>query len=135
VLAVKNDNTLWAWGYPETPGNNMCDYFNKGVPVKIMDGVRSAGVFLGNYAAIKTDGSLWTWGANYGGQLGDGTNIDRATPEKVFDGVECVAISLEFIVAMRKDGSLWASGTYVSPYMSFEDCEKRNEFYKIYYPS
>ena len=70
MMALKNDNTLWTWGY----GNLALNYSTgaRSSPTQISGtnwgpffsyGMRTA-------MAGKTDGSLWTWGSNQMGQLG-----------------------------------------------------------------
>jgi len=61
TLAVRNDNTLWAWS---SNGQGQLGDGTQAVsrkPVKIMDDVESASAMSGLSAAVKTDGSLWVW--------------------------------------------------------------------------
>ncbi len=83
TVAMKNDGTLWAWGYNffGQLGNNSTA--NSNVPVQeatqAKDWLRfSAGV--STVAAIKTNYTLWSWGNNQYGEIGDGTTIDRTVP-------------------------------------------------------
>ncbi|MCL2627596.1 MAG: hypothetical protein FWD44_02705 [Oscillospiraceae bacterium] len=100
-IAIKTDNSLWAWG------SNFDGQLGDGTvrsrlsPVKIMDGVVAVTTFGfgdGNFTidwnnvpgasfAILQDGSLWAWGNNRNGQLGDGTQLNRLSPVKIMDNV------------------------------------------------
>jgi alpha-tubulin suppressor-like RCC1 family protein len=78
-MAVKNDNTVWAWGrntYGNLGDNTVV---NKSAPV-LMTGISSvAGLAAGtNFSLLyKTDGTFWGCGRNASGQLGDGTFTQR----------------------------------------------------------
>ncbi len=85
MAAIKNNNTLWAWG-------DILDLLPEGItsvskylpaPVgsdRDWTAVTSGGDFS---VARKADGSLWAWGKNGYGQLGNGTNTSSATPTRV----------------------------------------------------
>ena len=74
-FAIKNDDSLWAWG---DNGGKYGDGNSKDskVPVKIMDGVKMAATEKEYTLIIKTDGSLWGTGQIPGMISGfDGTLI------------------------------------------------------------
>ena len=80
-MAVKNDNTVWAWG--RNTYGNLGDgtTVNKSVPVQ-MSGVSDIeGLAAGtNFSLLhKNDGTFWGCGRNASGQLGDGTILQRNT--------------------------------------------------------
>ncbi|NVO06105.1 MAG: hypothetical protein HXX19_09345 [Rhodoferax sp.] len=75
TLAIKQNQTLWAWGgnaYGQLGNNSTTD---APAPVQIGKASRWVAVAAGKYhsMAIDTDGKLWTWGRNTEGQLGNGT--------------------------------------------------------------
>lgn len=75
TLAVKVDQTLWAWGdntYGQLGDNSTT---NTTAPVQIASGTRWVAVAAGKYhsLAVDSNGKLWTWGRNAEGQLGTGT--------------------------------------------------------------
>ena len=78
MIALKTDNTLWAWGsnsYGALGQNTQGD--NRSSPVQIPAGPGTWSSFSASYkagAAIKTDGTLWTWGNDDGGMGGRNTN-------------------------------------------------------------
>ncbi|MCS7074298.1 MAG: T9SS type A sorting domain-containing protein, partial [Bacteroidia bacterium] len=79
VIAVKSDNTVWAWGR-NTYGNlGTDDVNNRSLPTQMLNISDVAGVEAGTNFTIlyKTDGSFWGCGRNASGQLGDGTFTQR----------------------------------------------------------
>lgn len=78
-IAVKNDNTVWAWG--RNTYGNLGDgtVANKSTPV-LMQGISNVnGLAAGtNFTLLtKSDGTFWACGRNASGQLGDGTFTQR----------------------------------------------------------
>ena len=113
--AIKEDGTLWTWGYNRY-GQLGCGldgsvYYQVENPTQIMDNAKS--VSLGNMhsAAIREDGSLWVWGLNDHGQVGDGSSEQEINaPVKVMDNVASVSLGGSHSSAITKDGSLWTWG-------------------------
>ena len=77
-VAIKTDNTLWAWGYNikgqlglnEGPGNDAVG--SKSSPCQVGTDTNwnsVSGTYYGTIAS-KTDGTLWSWGTNNDGSLG-----------------------------------------------------------------
>lgn len=74
-MAVKNDNTVWAWGR-NTYGNlGDSTVAHKSIPVQMLGISDVQGMAAGtNFSLVyKTDGTVWGCGRNASGQLGDGT--------------------------------------------------------------
>lgn len=91
--AIKEDGSLWTWGYGYSSHLGRENDQTSKVPTRIMDDVVSVTVGNEFMAALKKDGSLWAWGSNYLGQLGvETTEVENKwktvyTPVKVMDGV------------------------------------------------
>ena len=80
-MAVKNDNTVWAWGR-NTYGNlGNGTVANSSLPVQMQNVSDVAELAAGTNFSIlyKTDGTFWGCGRNSSGQLGDGTVLQRNT--------------------------------------------------------
>jgi len=116
TMAIRRDNTLWAWGLNENGQLGDGTTENRHRPVFIMDDVTYISIGNGNMMALRSDGSLWGWGRNTHGQVGDGTRGSRSVPVHIMDDV--VAVSAGggsyfhgHTIALKKDGSLWAWGS------------------------
>ena len=113
-LALKNDGTVWGWGYNDCGqlGDSTTADRWTSVQVSGLSGITSiAGGSLYSLA-LKNDGTVWAWGYNWWGQLGDGTNTDRWAPGQVsgLSGVTAIAGAGDFGLALRNDGTVWAWG-------------------------
>jgi hypothetical protein len=73
--ALKNDGTVWSWGYNHSGelGNGSTANTNTPVQVTGLAGVTAIAAGANNGYALKADGTVWAWGAGNHGQLGDGT--------------------------------------------------------------
>jgi len=117
TAAVRNNGTLWAWGYN---GNGQAGdgttTTSRLSPVSVVGGFTdwcqvSAGSF--HTVAVRTNGTLWAWGFNGGGRLGDGTLTSRSSPVSVVGGFTdwCqVSAGAGHTAAVRTNGTLWAWG-------------------------
>lgn len=84
-MAVKSDNTVWAWGHNSQGQVGDGSTVNRLVPVSAsgLSGVVAVSGGIYHSLALKDDASLRSWGNNYYGQLGDGTTTQRLTPVTV----------------------------------------------------
>lgn len=81
-FAIKDDGTLWSWGYNNRGQLGLGDTIDRPTPTQIgtdndwkQVSSRSTAVF-----AIKENGTLWAWGRNNDGRLGLGDLVDRSSP-------------------------------------------------------
>lgn len=113
-LAIKENGTLWGWGYNIRGqlGNGTVD--DSLIPLQSgSDADWQQVVVGGSYAlAIKTTGTLWGWGHNLSGSVGDGSTTERHSPVQVGTGDTWVDISAGFYHSLgrKSDGSLWGWG-------------------------
>lgn len=119
-MAVKENNTLWAWGQNDAGQLGDGTTVRKDEPVQIMNAVVSVSAGHSHAMAIKTDGTLWAWGDNSAGQLGIGTsggraalfdeNYDKSFPVQIMSNVAAVSAGYWHTMAIKTDGTLWAWG-------------------------
>jgi len=111
MMAIKSDNSLWAWGENILGqlGNGTTSYAS--YAVHIMDDVIAVSLGLVHTLAITADGSLWAWGGNNSGQLGDGTNRNRSHPVHIMYDVIYASAGSNYSLAITSNGDLWAWGS------------------------
>jgi alpha-tubulin suppressor-like RCC1 family protein len=123
VLAIKTDNTLWAWGQNSNGqlglNNTSVTSVNSPTQVGLLNNwlyvSKSSGNNIRSFA-IKTDGTLWAWGANNSGALGIGlgTLVYRSSPIQIGALTNWSTIidggNTPRITALKTDGTLWSWG-------------------------
>lgn len=124
AMGIKEDGTLWTWGYNKYGQLGDSTFSDKSTPVKIMDNVSQVVESHNRFMAIKKDGSLWAWGRNEEGAVGDGTKVDRSKPAKIMDNVSQVTLEEKFSLAIKKDGTLWIWGNNELTRFKLNDNEK-----------
>jgi alpha-tubulin suppressor-like RCC1 family protein len=117
AVGIKNDGTLWTWGY-----NNFGQLADNSInarnsPATVSGGGTTwcfANTGYENTAFIKCDGTLWVSGRNTCGDLGEGsTNICRSSPTSIAGGgtTWCgVSLSCRFGSGVKSDGTIWTWG-------------------------
>ena len=113
-LALKNDNTLWAWG---GGGNGKLGNGSTSsifVPTQIGADADWETLEADSQSSfgIKTNNTLWAWGRNNFGQLGNNTldNILVPTQITTTSDWKSVATGAGFTAALKTDGSLYTWG-------------------------
>ena len=118
-IGVKNDNTLWAWGYNAEYGaigdnTNVSKSSPVQVPGTWATNVNSFGGSNNNSVAIKTDGTMWVWGWNNGqGNLG----LNQANTVKISSPTQIPGTTWSQVIhgdygtmALKTDGTIWGWG-------------------------
>lgn len=82
ALALRDDGTVWAWGYNETGALGDGTYTTRKTPVQVLGLSNAAAISAGflHSLAIRSDGTTWAWGDNQSGQLGNGTTSRSNVP-------------------------------------------------------
>src|SRR3990167_10398908 len=109
TMALRNDGTVWGWGYNTNGqlgnGSNAASL----TPVQIPGLATVTAIAAGQLhtLALKSDGTVWAWGINLNGQLGNGTNIDSNVPTQVasLTGITAIAAGAAHSVALKSDGT------------------------------
>lgn len=114
-VALKNDGTVWAWGWNGDGQLGDGTTVDKSIPTQVPSLTNVTKIAAGTYhtLALKNDGTVWAWGDNVSGQLGNGTTgSDRNTPVQVNGLANVVAITAGrfFSMAVKNDGSVWTWG-------------------------
>ncbi|HTP51601.1 MAG TPA: hypothetical protein VMK42_12940 [Anaeromyxobacteraceae bacterium] len=117
-LALRADDTLWAWGdnfYGELGDGTTTP---RNIPVQVAIAAPSSTISAGgtplggaHTVALQTNGSLWAWGDNTYGELGDGTTTSQRAPEQIGTATYIAVAAGGFhTAALQSDGTLWAWG-------------------------
>ncbi|MGE4486007.1 MAG: S8 family serine peptidase, partial [Oscillospiraceae bacterium] len=114
TLVLKEDGTVWAWGYNYYGqcGNGITSYSESLTQVIGLTNVEYVAAGSFHSLAVKSDGTVWAWGYNNYSQLGDGTTAIRTTPVQVSGLTDVVGVSAGYYhsVAVKTDGTVWAWG-------------------------
>ena len=116
ALAIKNNGTLWAWGYNGQAMIGDGTEISRSSPVQIgalTTWLRAAQGAYSSYA-IKTDGTLWSWGDNTSGALGNNNAsvLEHSSPIQVgaLTNWLRVAAGPYYCFAIKTNGTLWGWG-------------------------
>jgi alpha-tubulin suppressor-like RCC1 family protein len=111
--AIKDDGTLWTWGWNNSGQLGLGNTTNRNSPNQVgaLTNWKKVSVSRNLMVAIKTDGTLWAWGVNSAGSLGLNTRADKSSPSLVSsdEWLEVEAIDSMYL-AIKSDGTLWATG-------------------------
>jgi len=120
-LALKNDGTVWGWGWNHYGQLGCGDTISRKFPVQVSNLNGVIAIAGGGYHsfALKSDGTVWTWGRNYRGELGVGDTISTTTPVQVH-GPGNIGFLTGIIaiggggwghtLALKNDGTVWSWG-------------------------
>jgi len=113
-FAIKNDGTLWSWGFNNSGvlGINQPGPSARSSPTQIPGTTWSS--LAGGWnamAAVKTDNTLWIWGNNQYGELGQNNLVQYSSPIQI-PGTNWSSASsgAANFMARKTDGTLWSWG-------------------------
>ena len=114
-LALKNNNTLWAWGGGGNGklGNGSVSSIFLPTQIGIADDWSSIEANGATSYGIKLNGTIWAWGKNNNGQLGNSTQADVLVPTQIIeaDDWKIASTGFFFTAAIKTDGSLYTWGS------------------------
>jgi alpha-tubulin suppressor-like RCC1 family protein len=102
-LALKDNGTLWSWGYNSTGDIGDNTVIKRSSPVQIPG---TAWCRVGKSKALKSDSTLWVWGFGGAGVQGTGGDINRSSPIQL-PGSWC---DIRRTHALKSNGTLWSWG-------------------------
>lgn len=124
--ALKDDQTLWCWGWNGLGQLGDGTTSNRHTPVQVLGpgGVGTLGGLVDASAggehtcAVGSSGEVWCWGQNDDGQLGDGTTSSHSVPEPVvgpggagwFSGAVAVRPAFQHTCLLTGSGEVWCWG-------------------------
>ena len=113
-LALRGDDTLWAWGYNYSGQLGDGTTTSRSTPVQVSSLSDVTAVVAGaqHTIALQSVGQVWAWGGNFTGQLGDGDWTNHSTPVQTsgISFVTALAAGWDSSLATKSDGTLWAWG-------------------------
>ncbi|MFV2060847.1 MAG: hypothetical protein ACC653_09180 [Gammaproteobacteria bacterium] len=117
TCAIKNDNSLWCWGYNFNGrigiGNRLPN--SKLTLVSDTNDWQQVESYFRTTCARKTDSTLWCWGRNSNGQIGDDTILNSTTPIQtsgatVENDWSYLTVGKYFSCGQKTDKTLWCWG-------------------------
>ena len=112
IVGIRDDGSLWAWGYNQFGQLGDGTTENRATPVQVGTDTDWVSVVATTRRtmAIREDGSLWEWGRDIG--FSHELSEYHTIPVQVGTDTDWSSISLgrSSVVAIKTDGSLWAWG-------------------------
>jgi alpha-tubulin suppressor-like RCC1 family protein len=110
VLALKDDGTVWAWGYNSDGQLGIHTTENATAPTKInyLKDIKQIHANDSHSLALTEDGHIWAWGENWSGILGTDHHRSNA-PVKISDitNIELLSTGKNHLLLLKKDGTVW----------------------------
>ncbi|WP_147273227.1 S8 family serine peptidase [Anaerobacterium chartisolvens] len=114
TIALKNDGTVWTWGYNSYGQLGDATTTNRATPAQVngLNGITAMAEGNRHTIAVKYDGTVWTWGDNAYGQLGNGTSEKSTIPLQIIGlkGTKDIDGGDSHTIAIKEDGTVWTWG-------------------------
>lgn len=113
-MGIKNDGTLWGWGFNLDGRIGDGTNINKSIPTQITSENNWLVICAGQSStyAIKNDSSLWAWGYNQYGDLGDGTNVTKFIPTQTSNSKNWTKVTSYHAINTTKQLFSWGKNDY-----------------------
>ena len=97
-IGIKEDSTLWAWGFNTYGQLGIGNTTNQSSPVQIgnLHDWLTASCGGVHTLVLKADSTLWAFGYNFTGELGDSTTIQSNVPIQIGQNHEWTSVSAGF---------------------------------------
>jgi len=116
AAAIKEDGTVWTWGYNYYGqlGDNTRN--NSNIPAQItnINNVMNIAAGREHTVVLKENGTVWAWGGYEYGQLGDGYNNKKSVKPVQISGlnnVKNIDAGYDYTLALLEEGTVWAWGS------------------------
>jgi alpha-tubulin suppressor-like RCC1 family protein len=123
-LAIKTNNTLWAWGKNDKGQLGLDGGGDRTNPIQVGTNSDWFAVFAGyrHTLACRTNGTLWACGYNSFGQLGLGDITSRNTLTQIGTDIDWVTVAAGgvtafdppgYTIAFKTNGTIWSWGANI----------------------
>lgn len=119
-IALKNDGSLWTWGwnyYGQLGNGNYGNINEKQSPTQVTTGIINIDAGW-HHCIVSLAGAVKVWGVNTDGYLGVSPTPNCGTPTSVTDlngsTINAVAGGGGFCIVLKSDGTVWAWGSSVT---------------------
>ena len=115
-LGLRNDGTVWAWGYNGVGELGNGSTSDSAIPVQVQGlPTNIVAIAAGQYHSLALDsgGNVWGWGYNADGELGLGNNsFGYANPQQMtgLTGVTAIAAGMTYSAFISTNGTVWTTG-------------------------
>ena len=113
VLAIKNDGTLWGWGFNgfgQVTGEDEREFYTPQQIGTDTDWKSVDACYVSSFA-LKNDGTLWAWGYNGNGQLGLNDFVLRSQPTQVGTATwKIISAGGTTTMGIQDNNTLWRWG-------------------------
>ncbi|MGQ8873815.1 RCC1 domain-containing protein [Paenibacillus sp. TSA_86.1] len=114
-LALRDDGTVWSWGFNDSGQLGLGDYIDHSTPTQVpnLNNVNKITAGYSHSMALTNSGDIWSWGNNYYGEVGDASAIQkRPNPVKAahLKGATDIEAGEMYSYALKKNGSVWSWG-------------------------
>jgi alpha-tubulin suppressor-like RCC1 family protein len=115
VLALKTDNTLWAWGERSSGQLGILGLtaLQAQTPRQVGTATwQSIATGRNTSFGVQSNGTLWVWGENINGELGLNDTTNRNVSTQIGTDTNWVSVisGEDHTIAIKTDGTLWGWG-------------------------